>query len=220
MNTSPPDPAAIRRMRRQYVVNPRFQWKYVTIGSGVVFGVSVLMGLVVYFIQFRESQARILSPAWSHAQENTALIVLTSLGFAVVMSVVFGIWSIFVTHRICGPLYVVGRCFDELIAGRFPRYRPLRKKDEFDTLYDHLWQVVDALKARKQIELDALTDILSIARRVTNGDRDASIVDLNAVAARLEVICNDYARSLSLDTDEISGPPEADSPMYNLAKGP
>jgi len=200
------DSANVRHLRRQYVINPRFQWKYVGIGSAVVFGASLLMGVGVYLIQFRESQSRILSPAWTHAQENTLLIALTSLAFAVVMAVVFGFWSIFVTHRICGPLYVIGQCLDALIAGRFPGRRSLRKKDEFGAVYDHLWQLVDSLKARKQIELDALQEVTSNVRNLRKGDEAARSVDVHAVVSRLEVICNEHAKSLGIESDALSTP--------------
>ena len=196
-----------RRLRRQYIVNPRFQWKYTGLAALAVFIVSVAMGVTVYLIQFREAQARLLSPAWPHAQENTLVIVLVAAAFAMVMAAGFAVWSVFLTHRICGPLFVIGRCFDTLIAGRFPKRRPLRTKDEFGEFCGHFWRAVDAMSARKQAEIDSLTQILRAVRSAAETDAKARTQHLNTVDTLVTVLLDESTQALGLPRDNVAPPP-------------
>ena len=66
-------------------------------------------------------------------------VPLVVIGFGVAFSLVtagtLGVWSFIVSHRICGPLFVIERFIGELASGRFPKLRPLRQKDEFKSFY-------------------------------------------------------------------------------------
>jgi len=53
------------------------------------------------------------------------------------------------THRISGPIFVMTRCMNEIIEGKDPVFRPLRKKDELKKFYDLLQQTIKAVRERK-----------------------------------------------------------------------
>lgn len=194
-------------LRRQYIINPRFQWKFTGLAALGVFVVSIAMGVAVYLIQLRESQARILSPAWTHARENTLVIVLVAAAFALVMAAGFAVWSIFLTHRVCGPLYVVERCLDSLIEGKFPKQRPLRAKDEFIGFYGHFWRAVEAISSRKRADVNALSEIIRSVKTAADADPSQHKQHLESIEARLQTMLDEGSQSLGLVRDNTPARP-------------
>jgi len=51
-----------------------------------------------------------------------------------------------ITHRISGPIYVISNYFKDIIAGKIPKPRPLRNKDELKEFYNLFIILVDTLK--------------------------------------------------------------------------
>jgi len=205
-----------RRLRRQFVINPRFQWKYTGLAALTVFVLTVAAGGTLYLIQFREAQARLLSSGWAHARENTMLIVGFAAAFAVVVAVGFAVWSVFVTHRICGPLYVVQGCLDTLIEGRFPKQRPLRTKDEFGDFYEHFWRAVDVMRARQEAENESLSEVLRTIRVAAESGDDGRRQHFKAIEERLKALLDANKEALGRGSDNVRTPSEisceADSP--------
>lgn len=192
-----------RCFRRQYIINRRFQLKYTGLAAFCVFAVSLVASIAIYFIQFQESQARILSSAWTHAQENTFAIGLFGVIFAGAMAVGFGLWSIMVTHRICGPIFVIRRFLDDLMAGSFPTRRALRAKDDFNDFYDHFWRTIDALRTKKHEETAQLSDALYLAASAAaKTDSDAGKSDLRALITILDTLCAEGSKALRIERDD------------------
>ncbi|MBN2040083.1 MAG: hypothetical protein JW864_08590 [Spirochaetes bacterium] len=50
------------------------------------------------------------------------------------------------THQISGPIYIMSEYIKEIINGRHPEIRPLRKKDELKSFYDLFSQLVHFIK--------------------------------------------------------------------------
>jgi signal transduction histidine kinase len=49
------------------------------------------------------------------------------------------------THRISGPIYVMSNYIKEMINGKYPHPRPLRKHDELTDFYALFTQLADTL---------------------------------------------------------------------------
>lgn len=199
-----------RGRRRNYVINAAFQWKYT--GSVVlgVFLVSSLLSIVLFGVLHQQARARLVNPAASHPWENALTIVLSAVAFATVMAAALGLWSFFVTHRISGPIFVMQRYLGELAAGRFPTARPLRKKDEFKEFFGELWRTIDALKAAKQADLAALTEVLNMARSAVDADSEDCRRTLDALTARLETLREEAADTLGEEFDTLPAAPPKD----------
>ena len=78
------------------------------------------------------------------AQNNTLLwgIVVFILAQAVILFVAL----IRKTHHVSGPVYVMSNYLREIIDGRLPSPRPLRKNDELKELYALFVEMVEKLK--------------------------------------------------------------------------
>ena len=200
-----------RKRRRQYIINPAFQWKFSAWIMIDVFAVCVLLALALYGVMERNVRWRVLNPDTPHTGETILLIVGFAAGFAVVAAAGLGLWSIIITHRFCGPLFVVGRCLDELAAGRFPKRRPLRKKDEFKDFYALFWRTIDSLKTEKRGELSALTEILDVVKSASNADDEARRNACDLVAARLEAMRAETVDALGDELDDVPDSSPSDS---------
>ena len=80
------------------------------------------------------------------AQNNALLwgIVVFILAQAVILFVAL----IRKTHHISGPVYVMSNYLKEIIAGKLPSPRPLRKGDELKEFYSLFVEMVEAVKRR------------------------------------------------------------------------
>ena len=78
---------------------------------------------------------------------NKILLVLLIV-FLILQGVAMGFIFIRKTHRIAGPIFVMTRYMQEIIAGKYPQVRELRKKDELKDFYAVFSTMVEALKKR------------------------------------------------------------------------
>lgn len=58
------------------------------------------------------------------------------------------------THRVAGPMFLLKRYMNEIIEGKVPEIRPLRKGDEFKDVFDTFIKMVESLhlKHRKNFK--------------------------------------------------------------------
>ena len=144
------------KRRRTYIVDPAFQWKYALMVGVTVFLLSALMSFVLYGTLHRQARMRVMHPE-TYVAGIASVIFFTGLAFSVLTAGSVAVWSILMTHRMCGPLMVMGRVLTELGDGRLPKMRPLREKDEFKDFFNILARAVDTLKEGKQTEINTLT---------------------------------------------------------------
>ena len=149
-----------RRRSSNLVLRPAFQWKYTVAVVLGVFLVSAFIGIELFGVLYQQARARVLYQPTVNGAEIRTAILLSTLAFALLPAVGFGVWAMFVTHRICGPLEVMEHCLNELKRGRFPKHRSLRKRDEFKDFHDVLWGAIRALEVGKRSELAALANVL------------------------------------------------------------
>ncbi len=196
--------------RRQYLVNPGFQWKYTISLALVVFLITTCLSSVLYGLLHQQARQRVM-----HPETYTASVGLVMVTFAVAFSMVtalgVGIWCFFITHRICGPLFVIDRYLRQLANGAIPKLRPLRKKDEFKDLFATFSRATDALRERKQQHLTTLTKIATTARSVDEAD-DASCKDaLASMTKQLDELRGELAAALGEEALPISAESESDA---------
>ncbi len=79
--------------------------------------------------------------------QNNALLWGTVV-FILAQAVILFVALIRKTHHISGPIYVMSNYIKEIIAGKYPSPRPLRKNDELKEFYALFGEMVDAVKRR------------------------------------------------------------------------
>lgn len=54
------------------------------------------------------------------------------------------------THRVAGPMFLLKRYMNEIIEGKIPVIRPLRKGDEFKDVFDTFVKMIDSLHLKRR----------------------------------------------------------------------
>jgi len=161
----------VPRRRRSYVINASFQWKYTLMTIATVFILSGFLTVVLFNVLHQQARARVMTPMSVTTMDNLTMIGLSAAAFGVVVALALALGvSVFVfTHRIAGPIYVIGRTLEELAAGRIPTMRPLRHTDEFKDVHDVLRLHVDRIRAERNRQVESLTELYNLAQAAAAG---------------------------------------------------
>ena len=84
--------------------------------------------------------------AISEISDNNYLLLYVIIGFLIIQGFVLYVVLIRKTHRISGPIYIMSRHMEDIIAGREPEMRSLREKDEFRDFYDLFRKMVETFR--------------------------------------------------------------------------
>jgi hypothetical protein len=198
MGSTHVDPQRDNR-RRNYLINPSFQWKQACTIAVIVFLTSTIISFVTFGVLHQQARMRLSDPTGYQADVGS-VILLFSIGCSAITAGGIGLWSILMTHRLCGPAYLIDRAMQELRAGRFPKLRGLRKKDEFQALYASVSGTVDALMARTRRELATVAEALEITRHAQHASDSDLQSSLQSLASQLEELRRDLAESLQQDS--------------------
>ena len=152
-----------RYKRRQYIVDKKFQYKYILTIVGVGVLLSLIFSVMIYQKTIENTElfemcakTEIFSSAFESLDQKMILYLAV---FIAGMAITLGIWSIFITHRIVGPIYIINRYINSITDGILPAPRPLRKKDEFKNFFADFNNMVNKLKDMEESDLDTLKKI-------------------------------------------------------------
>jgi hypothetical protein len=151
--------------RRRYLVDRGFQLKYALLMAGAGLAVALVFGLWLH-------QAHVQATALLASDPETRALVARSdralLGafaaIALLLAGALGLLGVVVTHRVAGPVFVMGHYVRVLAEGRFPRMRTLRRSDELKPFFRTFIQAVEAMKAREARHAAVLSDALERMR--------------------------------------------------------
>lgn len=94
---------------------------------------------------FRETIGKLVT-----IKENSTLVIYCIIILTVIQTAVIFILSLFFTHKISGPVYVMTQYLREIQKGGKPDFRPLRRKDELHDFYLELRDAIEYLASKKQ----------------------------------------------------------------------
>ncbi len=204
--------------RRSYLVNPAFQWKYaVMLGLGVFIATSML-SCVLYGTLFEAARQRFVNPV-AASFDAGLVILLCAFGFSLLTAGTVITLSVITSHRICGPLLVLQGYFNQIVAGRIPTPRPLRKKDEFKDIFESFVQATETLRANERAQFDTCEQLLALTHDISSNDKQASNNAIHALTNELTKLHSNLAQAL--DIEQIPTPADAESnPALNETREP
>lgn len=163
------------------IVDRAFQFKY----TGIILLVAAVTSTVLGFFllkAYREMNEVIqlagMAPEIGEkldADDTRSVFTITTLCL-VAEVIVLGIMGLLITHRVCGPIFVITRHLTTMGEGKHPFLRPLRQGDEFAPMFIAFQKVVDANKARDQQEIEKLKTIVAAARAKGLADADVAVL--------------------------------------------
>ena len=175
-------PARPHVLRRKYLLDAGFQARYMLRLSALGGGGVMLVGVLAWRV-YRGVLVDGASPE-TVAIGGETLLWLTGLG-ALAFSGVLALFGLVLTHRVAGPVYVMNLYLAALAAGRYPRMRPLRRRDELRGFFSQFTTTVDRLRERDAEEARLLTEAIDALRPLaTTPDAQEALRQLGSLRAR------------------------------------
>lgn len=81
-------------------------------------------------------------------QRNSIIFIIVIIFFILTGVILYPV-LIRKTHKISGPIYLISEYIKEIMGGKFPELRPLRKKDELKEFYELFSRLVAFLKKQE-----------------------------------------------------------------------
>ena len=160
----PPMPVKHRRYLRNYIIDKRLQLRYIAVVSLLSAAISGLLGWMIWSQRAQASQtirrslveaADFVGPSQQAeilqhlTGSDTTVLLRMALVCGALILVLSGVLVV-MTHKVAGPLYVIGGYFDKLAAGRVPLVHNLRRGDEFKSFHRKFKDMCNALRFRAE----------------------------------------------------------------------
>lgn len=137
--------------RKIYFIEKNFQTRFilrfcllVLIGTLVFAGMIYFLGRGTSTLTFLHAKARVLSTS----DFLFPILVQTAIVVTIVVSIFTIILTLFISHKIAGPLYRLKKELDTIGKGMFPEDFRIRKKDQLQDLAKSLSSMVKGLKEK------------------------------------------------------------------------
>jgi len=133
--------------RKQYFIHRKIQIKYalLTVSLLVLYTIILLMAIFAPYIL-----ALFLDVPFSQKSEAAEVLLLLhkyiwpGIGLVIIL---FGVFSIFITHKLAGPVFVFERMTRNIAAGDLTVRAKLRKGDDLHDLEKNFNQMADNLES-------------------------------------------------------------------------
>lgn len=163
------------------IVDQAFQFKY----TGIILLVAAVTSTVLGFFllkAYREMNEVIqlagMAPEIGEkldADDTKRVFTITVLSLIGEVAIL-GVLGLLITHRVCGPIFVITRHFNTMIDGKHPFLRPLRQGDEFAPMFMAFQKLIDGNKAKDAAEIDKLKPIVAAAKAKGLADSDVAVL--------------------------------------------
>jgi hypothetical protein len=182
--------------RRSYLVDRGFQLKYALLLAGAGVLLAAVFGFWLYQAHVQATQLVPLDVEMRALVERSDRELLVAFaGIAALMGLALAFVGVVITHRVAGPVFVMGHYMTVLSQGRYPRMRTLRHSDELRRFFLVFLQAVDAMKKREAAHAVALEEAVERMRAaLPRAPELAPAVEVLAAAAR--------ERRLALQADD------------------
>ena len=147
-----------QKQRKQYLIEPGFQAQFIFKFCLVIMGVSTLIGASVLFITRNSTTVAIENT--QVVVKETADFILPSLTLTILLVSAFSafaviILTLFVSHKISGPIFRLQREIEKMQDGDLVRNFNIREKDQLQSLAKTLDFVVGNLRDKHTLLRDS-----------------------------------------------------------------
>ncbi len=136
--------------RRHYLVDRRFQLKYAFVMAAAGLAVAAVFGLWLHQAHTQATALLAPDPETRALVARSDHLLLVAFGaIAALFAAALALLGVVITHRVVGPVFVMGHYLKVLSEGRFPRMRTLRRSDDLKTFFRAFLASIDAMKVRE-----------------------------------------------------------------------
>jgi hypothetical protein len=184
--------------RRSYLVDRGFQVKYALLLGGAGVLLAAVFGFWLYQAHVQATQLVPLDPEIRALVDRSDRELLVAFaGIAALMGLALAFVGVVITHRVAGPVFVMGHYMTVLSQGRYPRMRTLRRSDELRRFFLVFLEAVDAMKKRDAAHAVALEDAVERMRAAL-----PRVPELGPAIDALEAAARERRRALHADDPE------------------
>ena len=138
--------------RANFLINKKFQLKFAFFVCSWIFVLSMIYPIIIYnifeyFLKITNSPHAPLTPDKVKAVQSQILMVLGVLQL-LFLGITFML-SIFLSHRIAGPLFKLRRSMEEVARGNFDQRITFRKNDHFLEMQETFNDMIQHLSVRR-----------------------------------------------------------------------
>jgi len=140
--------------RANFLINRRFQLRFAFFVCSWVFALSMVYPIIIYnlfeyFLNLASNPAtaEVLSVEKIRMIQNQVLLLLGVL--QILFLLITFMLSIFLSHRIAGPLYKLRNSMEDVAKGNFDSRMQFRKNDHFMELQDTFNDMIQHLSIRR-----------------------------------------------------------------------
>jgi signal transduction histidine kinase len=163
------------------IVDRAFQFKYTAIILFVAAVTSTVLG--VFLLKAYKEMNEIIGLATISPEigerldaDDTRRVFTIIVASLVAEVAILGVLGLLITHRVCGPIFVVTRHFQTMAEGRHPTLRPLRTGDEFASMFVAFKHLIDEAKRRDDDEAKKLSTVVAALKAGRATDADAAVL--------------------------------------------
>ncbi len=181
-----------RRFLKNYIIDKGLQLRYIGVVTVLSAAICALLGWLIFSQRTQASRTIIDSLATAdflgadqkaeivqHLAQSDASVVLRMGLICAGLILVLSIFLVVMTHKVAGPLHVIGGYFDELAEGRLPLVHNLRHGDELQTFHKKFKDMCNALRIRAEEDV-------RVAQAFVEACRAAHVDESGAVGHALE----------------------------------
>jgi methyl-accepting chemotaxis protein len=186
--------------RRRYLVDRGFQLKYALLMALAGLVVAAVFGTWLH--QAHVQATALLTPdaeTLALVERSDRLLLGAFIAISVLLAAALALLGVVITHRVAGPVFVMGHYLEVLAEGRFPRMRTLRRSDELKTFFRAFIEAVDAMKAREARHTAVLEDAVRRMRAVA-----AAAPELSPAIEALSRAAQERRAALAQDDLELT----------------
>lgn len=146
--------------RRHFFIDKHLQTKYMLLTIVLLLVYSAIFVIIIFTPYILPIQLNV--PLEEKAEAARALLVLHKSVWPALLVVipVLGVVSIFITHRLVGPVYRLRKALREITAGNLDTRVTLRKGDDLQELADdvnHLTEILSSFVSTLKHNYDSLS---------------------------------------------------------------
>jgi len=200
MSDAPGELAPGNVPRRQYLVDRGFQLKYALLMAAAGLLVAGVFGL--WILQAHAQATALLGPdpeTRALVERSDRLLLGAFAAIALLLAAALGLLGVVITHRVAGPVFVLGHYLGVLAEGRYPRMRTLRRSDELKGFFRAFLDAVEAMKVREARHTAVLEDAI---RRMREAAQAAP--ELAPAIEALEKAARERRAALAQDDLELT----------------
>ncbi len=186
--------------RRHYLLDRSFQLKYAILMAAAGLAVAIVFGLWLH--QAHAQATALLAPdpeTRALVERSDRLLLAAFAAIAVLLAAALGLLGVVITHRVAGPVFVMGHYLKVLAEGRFPRMRTLRRSDELKSFFKTFLDAIDDMKMREARHTALLEDAVQRMRAAA-----ARIPELQPAIDGLAAAARERRAALAQDDLELT----------------